>query len=323
MAKQGNGGRRVTPSANARSRTPRPRPAEARSATRRPAARRPRRTPARARQLRRRRIVFGILATVVVGLIVTATVPLVHLVSEWNVETRKASIDLAEFDPGFLIDDADFYDGNAMDADAIQRFLDDQIDECANDSCLNVLRAELPAREAIVSKDTGETICEAYDGGELTAAQIIDRVQRACGISAKVLLVTLQKEQSLVSGRAARAPSSEALGAAMGARCPDDAPCDPGRAGFAAQIAQGATDLKAYRASQFMRQPGTHYIAYSPNPDCGGTDIEIRNHATAALYNYTPYQPNAAAIAARWDTGDSCSSYGNRNFALYWKLWFS
>jgi hypothetical protein len=306
MAKQGTAARR------------RPTP----SRPKRPAPRRPRRTAARARELRRRRLVFGILAAAVIGLIVAAAVPLVHLVAAWNAETRKASIDLAGFDPGFLIDDADFYDGNAMDADAIQRFLDDQIGDCANDSCLTVLRVELPARDAIVSQGTGETVCAAYDGGDLTAAQIIDRIQRACGISAKVLLVTLQKEQSLVSGRIARAPSAEALGAAMGARCPDDAACDPGQTGFAAQVVQGATDLKAYRASQFMRQPGTHYIAYSPDPACGGSDVEIRNHATAALYNYTPYQPNAAAIAARWDTGDSCSSYGNRNFALYWELWF-
>ena len=306
MAKQRTGARR------------RPTP----SRPKRPAPRRPRRTAARARELRRRRLVFGILAAVVIGLIVAAVVPLVHLVAAWNAETRKASIDLAGFDPGFLVDDADFYDGNAMDADEIQRFLDDQIGDCASDSCLTVLRAEPPARDAIVSQDTDETVCAAYDGGDLTAAQIIDRIQRACGISAKVLLVTLQKEQSLISGRIARAPSAEALGAAMGARCPDDAACDPGQTGFAAQVAQGATDLKAYRASDFMRQPGTHYIAYSPDPACGGTDIEIRNHATAALYNYTPYQPNPAAIAARWDTGDACSTYGNRNFALYWKLWF-
>ena len=33
-----------------------------------------------------------------------------------------------------------------------------------------------------------------------------------------------------------------------------------------------------------------------------------------SLYNYTPYQPNAAALAAYPGTGDSCSAYGNRNF---------
>jgi len=276
--------------------------------------------------LRRRRITVGILAALgvfaIVGLIVAAVVPLLGIASAWNTETRRESIDLSSFDPGRLIDDAAFYDGNAMTADEIQRFLDEKVGECRTDTCLNVLRTTLPARDRIVSDATGETICEGYEGGELRAAEIIDRVQRACGISAKVLLVTLQKEQSLVSGRTARAPDDAALGAAMGARCPDDAPCDPGLAGFASQIAQGAIDLKSYSASDFMRQPGTHFIAYSPNADCGGADVDIANEATAALYNYTPYQPNAAALAAKWGTGDACSSYGNRNFALYWALWF-
>ncbi|MDF2991950.1 MAG: glutamyl- and glutaminyl-tRNA synthetase [Microbacterium sp.] len=276
--------------------------------------------------LRRRRITVGALVAAgsltILGLLVAAIVPLAGLASAWNTETRRDSISLADFDPGRLIDDAAFYDGDAMTADEIQRFLDDKIGPCRTDTCLTVLRTTLPGRDAIVSDATGQTICEAYDGGELSAAEIIDRVQRACGISAKVLLVTLQKEQSLVSGRTARGPDQTALGAAMGARCPDDAPCDPGLSGFATQVAQGAADLKSYSASDFMRQPGTHWIAYSPDPDCGGSDVTIENEATAALYNYTPYQPNDAALAATWGTGDACSSYGNRNFALYWKLWF-
>ncbi|SDB95861.1 hypothetical protein SAMN05216418_1366 [Microbacterium enclense] len=277
--------------------------------------------------LRRRRIVFGVVAAVLLTLVILTVAPLVSLVSgwnaAWNTEARRESVDLSGFDPGTLISDADFYDADAMNADDIQRFLDEQIGRCANDSCLARLRMPTDSRDPVVSSSTGETVCEGFDGGDLTAAEIIDRVQRACGISAKVLLVTLQKEQSLVSGRAARAPTPEQLGAAMGARCPDDAPCDPGAAGFADQVAQGATDLKSYSASDFMRQPGTHYIAYSPDPACGGTDVTITNEATAALYNYTPYQPNAAALAARWGTGDACSAYGNRNFALYWALWFA
>lgn len=262
----------------------------------------------------------GVLATALVALLLVAVVPLVSLLTPDRDEV--APWDPSTFDPGLLIDDAAFYDGDALDAGEIQTFLDDRIGRCRNDACLNVLRAELPARAPLVSDATGETICDGWDGGELSAAQIIDRVQRACGISAKVLLVTLQKEQSLVSGSTARAPEPDELAAAMGARCPDDAPCDPGRAGFADQIAQGATDLKSYRAANFMRQPGTHFIAYSPDPACGGTEVRIANDATAALYNYTPYQPNAAALDAGWDDGDACSSYGNRNFARYWAQWF-
>ncbi len=281
---------------------------------------------ARARVLRRRRIVAGVTAATLVALIVAALVPLITLTrawnAAWNAETRREAVDLTAFDAGSLISDDDFYDGDALTADQIQAFLDDQVGACTSDTCLANLQVDLPARAPIVSDATGRTICEGWDGGRLTAAEVIDRVQRACGISAKVILVTLQKEQSLVAGRTARAPSPAQLGAAMGARCPDDAACDAGVAGFAEQVAQGVTDLKSYSASDFMRQPGTHYIAYSPDPACGGSDVTIANEATAALYNYTPYQPNPAALAARWGAGDACSAYGNRNFALYWALWF-
>jgi hypothetical protein len=57
-------------------------------------------------------------------------------------------------------------------------------------------------------------------------------------------------------------------------------------------------------------------------PACGGSTVYIRNQATASLYNYTPYQPNNAAKAAGYGLGDGCSSYGNRNFFLYYSDWF-
>jgi hypothetical protein len=50
--------------------------------------------------------------------------------------------------------------------------------------------------------------------------------------------------------------------------------------------------------------------------------VRIQNQATAALYIYTPYRPNQAALNAGWGTGDSCSSYGNRNFYNFYTLWF-
>lgn len=225
-------------------------------------------------------------------------------------------------DPGRLIDDELFYDRAAMSVDEIQAFLDERIGECGNDRCLNVATAGISARSERESSRTGDVICRAYEGGTLRVAEIIHRLQDACGISARVILVTLQKEQSLVEGRAARAPSEARLRTAMGASCPDTAPCDPEFEGVGAQIVAGTTDLASYRASRFMRQPGTHYIAFHPNRDCGGTDVAIQNDATAALYNYTPYQPNDAALQAGWGTGDACSSYGNRNFSYYFALWF-
>ena len=48
----------------------------------------------------------------------------------------------------------------------------------------------------------------------------------------------------------------------------------------------------------------------------------IRNQATAALYIYTPYRPNQGALNNLYGTGDSCSSYGNRNFWRMFTDWF-
>ena len=55
---------------------------------------------------------------------------------------------------------------------------------------------------------------------------------------------------------------------------------------------------------------------------CGGSPVLIRNTATASLYNYTPYQPDAAALAAYPAVGDRCSSYGNRNFFFLFQKYF-
>ena len=154
---------------------------------------------------------------------------------------------------------------------------------------------------------------------QLAVSELIYRVQVACGISAKVILVTLQKEQGLTTSSA---PSDWNLRAAMGASCPDTEPCDPAYSGVGPQIVQGVRQLKIYKAGKFAKQPGVNFIGYNPNSACGGTNINIQNYATAALYNYTPYQPNAAALKNMAGEGDACSAYGNRNFWRLFNIWF-
>ncbi len=223
------------------------------------------------------------------------------------------------FNPENIIDDSLFYDGNAMSATEIQSFLDSKIGRCENGKCLNVLTASISSRDAWHSQATGNLVCSALQGGTMRISELIYRVQVACGISAKAILVTLQKEQGLTTSSA---PSDWNLRAAMGASCPDTEPCDPAYSGVGPQIVQGVRQLKIYKAGKFAKQPGVNFIGYNPNSACGGTNINIQNYATAALYNYTPYQPNAAALAAGWGLGDGCSSYGNRNFYNYYTSWF-
>ncbi|WP_292831392.1 cell wall-binding repeat-containing protein [Microbacterium sp.] len=238
-----------------------------------------------------------------------------HPVDSGMVETAAE----VGFNAGNIITDALFYDGSAMTASEIQAFLDAKIGACTNGKCLNVLSAGISSRAAVTSQTTGNLICSAIQGGTMKVSELIYRVQVACGVSAKVILVTLQKEQGLTTSKA---PSDWNLSAAMGASCPDTAPCDPAFAGVGPQILKGTQQLKTYKAANFAKQPGVHYIAYSPSSSCGGSYVNIQNYATAALYNYTPYQPNAAALAAGYGLGDSCSAYGNRNFYNYYTSWF-
>ncbi|WP_341954155.1 cell wall-binding repeat-containing protein [Salinibacterium sp. TMP30] len=227
-----------------------------------------------------------------------------------------AAISGSEFDPGTIISDAEFYNGNAMTEAQIQSFLNSKT------GILKSLRQNVATRPKEVSQTTGNLICEQILGGtKLLASTMIYRAQVACGISAKVILVTLQKEQGLITNFS---PSYHNINFALGYGCPDTpAGCSGAYEGFGYQVFTGTRQFKAYKAANFAKQPGTHTIAYFPNNvACGSKTIKVTNYATAALYNYTPYVPNAAALANLGGLGNSCSSYGNRNFWYYYYSWF-
>ncbi len=245
------------------------------------------------------------------------------------VPQRAAALTGSQFDPGNIISDQNFFNPNAMSASQVQSFIDSRVGSCASGAvCLQNLRVDtwtIPATP----------MCSTYQGaaGEL-ASTIIYKVGKACGVSQAVLLVMLQKEQSLVT---ARAPSLGALSAAMGVGCYDNGkPCVGTYAGFFNQIFNGAYLLKRYTQpagtgagtpydTRFdLRYPvgQTTNILYNPNTGCGTKPVTIANQATHALYIYTPYTPNAAALANLGGTGDACSSYGNRNFWVFYSNWF-
>ena len=220
------------------------------------------------------------------------------------------------FDPGYIISDDLFYDRAAMSEAGIQAFLSAKIGTCQNALCLNVLTQDTYDRP----KD--RTVCNAYVGAtNEPVSRMIYKVQQACGVSAKVLLVTLQKEMGLVTKTN---PSQWSLDHAMGYACPDTEPCDSSKAGFYNQVYLAAWQFKRYSTPTpwGSYQPGWNNIRYNPNSSCGSSAVYIQNNATAALYNYTPYQPNAASLASYPGTGDACSSYGNRNFWFYFSDWF-
>jgi len=224
----------------------------------------------------------------------------------------------SQFNPGMIISDALFYDGGAMTSNAVQNFLNSQVRSCAaGATCLKDFRQTTVSRPAVEGR------CAAYAGAaNESAADIITKVGAACGISQKALIVLLQKEQGLVT---ATAPSAGKYQIATGYACPDTAACDAQYFGFFNQVYSAASQFKRYSTlpSAFNHVAGrVNNVRLHPNAACGSTPVLIQNKATAGLYNYTPYQPNASAMANLYGTGDACASYGNRNFWRYFTDWF-
>lgn len=250
------------------------------------------------------------IAAVVAGIVVTP------------VSTSPATAaDLSKFDAGNIISDAVFFNANAMSQAQIQTFLQGKEANCS--SSATCVKDYSTTTKSIAA----DPMCKAYaGGGSERASAIIYKVAQACGINPQVLLVMMQKEQGLVTSVA---PSAYAYNYAMGANCPDTTGCNGNSSGFFVQVYSSAWQLKRYAnppgTSNYFTwyAPGhTWNILYSPTTACGTKAVYVQNQATADLYYYTPYTPNAAALNAGYGTGDSCSAYGNRNFYNYFTDWF-
>ncbi len=252
----------------------------------------------------------------------------------------------SEFKAGRIIDDGVFFNPDAMNTSQIQAFLEAKLPACDTNGsqtiydsaqgdtvtrkvyserrgvttpfiCLKDYKQDVPAKapeDALCSGITAAT--------QQTAAQIIDQVSRSCGVSQKVLLVLLQKEQSLVTDDW---PWPIQYRSATGYGCPDTAACDSQYYGYFNQVYAAARIYKYYAkySSSFNHLAGrNNNVLFNPNAACGSSTVFIENQATAGLYNYTPYQPNAAALNNLYGSGDGCSAYGNRNFWRMFSDWF-
>ena len=261
---------------------------------------------------RLRQLTVGLLAAIIVasGLtIVPATVV---------PDTSASAADGSNFDPGMIISDAVFYDSTTMTAAQIQSFLNARVPSCRiGYVCLKDYRQNTTNQPA---RSEG---CAAYAGrANETAAQIISKVATACGINPRALIVLIEKEQGLISDDW---PTSRQYRSATGYGCPDTADCDTNYYGFFNQVYHASWQFKKYRANPGIRQyqaGRNNTILWHPNASCGSSSVYIKNQATAGLYIYTPYRPNTAALRNLYGTGDSCSSYGNRNFWRMFTDWF-
>lgn len=184
-------------------------------------------------------------------------------------------------DPGNIISDADMQDHRSLSISTIDRFL--------------------KSRAGVLGQTVVSVLNEAGQTVRKTTSEVIHAASLAYRINPKVLLVTLQKEQSLIEDSS---PSQGQLDWAMGyAVCDSCSKSDPviqKYKGLAKQITSAASRLRYYfdHPKEFRHQVGqTHVIDNVP--------IVIKNQATANLYNYTPHL------------------HGNRVFTNLWNKWFT
>ncbi|HXH26337.1 MAG TPA: hypothetical protein VNG90_00410 [Candidatus Acidoferrum sp.] len=249
---------------------------------------------------------------------------------------------------GHIIDDQVFYNKDAMSVAQIQQFLNAKVSQCDNSgaeqyagtgktvyqyfhplgykfpvTCLKDYYENTSNNQNNLTQNDGQAA--PIPAGAISSAQIVWNAAQQYSINPEVLIVIIQRESGLITDDS---PLSIQYQAAAGYNCPDSGPnhsivCS-GYQGFYNQVENAAWQLRAYanNPNNYNYVTGDNNILWSPQPSCGSKVVHIVNQATASLYDYTPYQPNQAALDNLYGTGDSCSAYANRNFWRYFYDWF-
>lgn len=198
-----------------------------------------------------------------------------------------------------IVKDSVFTGGFGISQRDIQTFLEKKGEDCEGELCLKNYR----------QPDTSKS-----------AARLIRETAHEFHIDPRLLVVTLQKENSLVT---AEEPEQWQYRTAMGYGCPDGEDCETDFYGFANQLQLGAHLLRA----GYDRACGddiSHFQwwvhpRWTPGNvvEVDGRATRIDNCATAAIYNYTPHRVDSA-----WRPVDNQYFYGNYNLATYVDEWF-
>jgi hypothetical protein len=237
-----------------------------------------------------------------------------------------------DWQAGNIMEDTVMANSGSMNINQIQSFLDNRVPTCDTyGQQLSEFGGPDLNKDGKVQRwewgkskynQTTFPCLKDYVQNNKKAAEIIYDTARKYTINPQVLIVLLQKEQGLVTDTW---PVNLQYRSATGYGCPDTAPCDTQYYGLTNQLDWAAKMFRAILDDNpgwyTPYELGNNYIQYNPSSSCGGTTVNIRNRATQALYNYTPYQPNKGALDAGWGTS-SCGAYGNRNFYLYFTSWF-
>lgn len=198
------------------------------------------------------------------------------------------------FNPEKIISDNDMFDYNSMNLSDIQNFLIGKNSFLANYNTLNAHGTLKSAAEIIYDASHNNFDCNGVTlSDNPTELEKQVKCKKITTVNPKLLLVTLQKEASLVEDPN---PSQSHLDWAMGYGCPDGWVCNPYYKGFGKQVNSTALQFLAYmkESQRYPYKAGqTYTINNTLDPYCTTANqsmmITPQNQATAALYNYTPH----------------------------------
>jgi hypothetical protein len=233
----------------------------------------------------------------------------------------------ATYNNNLIMDDTVFDKTSSMTAAGIDSWLN----STWPNSCISTNNGFSAPDPTGYSYSTGFTY-----GGNVSAGTVIAHAAYAYGINPQVILATLEKESSVVSGAASY--HCQYINTAMGYDCKDNAACPANpdtESGFSKQIIHAAWMLRFHeqrsegnvgwqetkpgwdnsddpeRCYSGRMTQGTYQICPSgPSAPYDGwytidnTAVHLDTGATAALYDYTPHFP------------------GNQNFVDIFTAWF-
>ncbi len=226
-------------------------------------------------------------------------------------------------DPAYnsrIIDDPIFLNKNSMSVQDIQNFLNSKVPTCDTNHQGGLAQYPPPY---VCLKDYVDPTTNKK------ASQLIYDEAQAAGLNPQVILVTLEKEQGLVTDSW---PYPSQYRSAMGYGCPESQSiCDAQYYGFYNQVHLGASLLRAGAAracgdtstlSNWNDIPDELKLGHTTDPNGPAHRVDsvatyIGSCATGSLYNYTPHRPDSAYTAR-----NGAYYYGNYNFINYFTNWF-
>ncbi len=208
----------------------------------------------------------------------------------------------ANFNPNHIISDAEMLDSSSMTLAEISAFLKAQNGYISKNMLRDYEGKMRTAAEIIYNAANNYDCSEVTNSSSLTKAAKEVRCKKVT-INPKLLIVLLQKEQSLITEKN---PTQRQLDWACGYGCPDGQACNKRWEGFGKQVNSAALQFFDYMKNphHYSFRAGNNYRV--TNTGRPSQMVNPQNNATAALYNYTPHV-----------------YYGNYNFHKLWMRYFT